>query len=301
MRVGVTGSSGFIGSALVRALADRGDEIVRFVRPGSPASGKTIRWDPSRGLVDEGDLAHVGGFDAVVHLAGAGIADKRWTSSRKKEIASSRSLSTSLLVRTLSTAQSGTAFLASGSAVGFYGNRGDESLDETSRPGTGFLANVCQDWEAEAVQLTDAGCDVGLLRTGIVMGTTGGALAKQLPLFRWGLGGRLASGRQWLSPISLRDNIGALLWIIDHRLSGPINLVAPEPITNRDFTKVLAHQLRRPAIATVPAPALRLVLGRELTDEAVLASQRVTPHVLMESGFAFHDPNFAAIARNLLG
>jgi uncharacterized protein (TIGR01777 family) len=300
MRVGITGSSGFIGTALVNALVERGDDVVRFVRPGAEVSTTTIRWDPSRGLVDEGDLERAGGFDAVVHLAGAGIADKRWTASRKEEIGSSRARSTSLLVNTLKASKSGTKILVSGSAIGIYGDRGDEVLDETSSPGAGFLAGVCQAWENEASELADSGSTVALLRTGIVMGTTGGALAKQLPLFRWGLGGRLSSGHQWISPISLRDQIGAVLWIIDHDLSGPVNLVSPEPITNRDFTRILAHQMRRPALASVPAFALRLVLGAELVNEAVLASLRVKPGVLTNTGYPFREPNFTAIARDLL-
>jgi uncharacterized protein (TIGR01777 family) len=251
--------------------------------------------------VDEGDLARAGTFDAVVHLAGAGIADRRWSKARKEEISLSRSQSTSLLVSVLKSSTSGTKVFASGSAIGVYGDRGDELLDETSNPGLGFLSGVCQEWEKEALQLTSAGTDVALLRTGIVMGTTGGALRKQLPLFRLGLGGRLSSGHQWVSPISLRDHIAAVLWIIEHRLHGPINLVAPEALTNSEFTKILAHQLHRPALASVPGPVLRLVLGSELANEAVLASLRVKPNILVNSGFTFRDANFPMIVRNLLG
>ena len=204
MRVGVTGSSGMIGSALVEVLRARGDEVIRFVRPDTASTGdRVVRWDPNVQLVDDGDLRRVGGFDAVVHLAGAGIANRRWSPSRKQEIRSSRIDSTSLLVRALLAMASGTTFLASGSAIGYYGARDDELLDESSSPGGDFLADVCVEWERATAPFEQSGAAVAHLRTGIVMSTRGGALKKQLPLFRLGLGGRLASGRQWLSPISL--------------------------------------------------------------------------------------------------
>jgi len=296
MRVGVTGSSGFIGGALVEALRARGDDVIRFVRPGSTESAEGIvRWDPSRQLIDEGDLRRVGGFDAVVNLAGAGIADKRWTVERKREILESRTNSTSLLVGALATGAAQTGILASGSAIGYYGSRGNEILDETSSCGTDFLAGVCVGWERAALGLETAGAKVALLRTGIVMSRHGGALKKQLPLFRFGLGGSLASGRQWLSPISLRDEIQAILWVLDHEITGPVNLVGPAPLKNVDFTKALAGALHRPALLRVPGFALQMVLGPELATGAVLASQRVIPHVLEESGYRFHDSSPDAI------
>ena len=298
MRVGVTGSSGLIGSALVEALGERGDDVVRFVRPDSAFTGdRVVRWDPALQLVDDADLRRIGGFDAVVNLAGAGIGDKRWSRSRKQEILSSRMDSTSLLVRTLASMASGIEVFASGSAIGYYGSRDDEILDESSPPGDDFLADLCVEWEALAAPLAGAGAAVAYLRTGIVITSKGGSLKRQLPLFQLGLGGRMASGRQWFSPISLHDEIHSILWILDHRLEGPVNLVAPIPLTNRDFTKALARALGRPAVVRVPARALKIVLGKELTTTAVLASQRVLPLALLKSGFKFAHPGAASILR----
>jgi uncharacterized protein (TIGR01777 family) len=301
MRIAVTGSSGFIGSALVSALVARGDEVIRFIRPTSRGHYETaIRWDPSINDIDENDLRRLGGFDAVVNLAGAGIADRRWTASRKAEIFNSRINATRLLVEVLGNLASGLPFLASGSAIGFYGSRGDEILDENSGPGDGYLANICVKWENEASRLHQSGASVALLRTGVVMSASGGALKKQLPLFRMGLGGRLSTGRQWMSQISLRDEIRGILWIIDHKLTGPVNLVAPTPVTNAEFTKELARQLHRPAMVAVPSFALNIALGRELAVEAVLASQRIEPTVLNQSNFVFNDPDCASLLRSTL-
>ena len=300
MHVGVTGSSGFIGTALVSALEERGDSVTRFVRPGSDASGHVIHWDPSRGIVDDADLKIAGGFDAVVNLAGAGIADKRWNEARKSEIRNSRLTSTSLLVETMRAMPNASAHLVSGSAIGFYGSRGDEQLDESSSPGSGFLAQTCVEWEQAALALRVAGSTVALLRTGIVMDRRGGSLKRQLPLFTFGVGGDLASGHQWISPISLRDEVRAILWIIDHRLDGAVDAVCPNPSTNHEFTRILAHRMRRPALSRVPKFALDLVLGSELTSEAVVASQRVIPSALLASGFTFDDPDTNAIVRTVL-
>ena len=301
MRVAVTGSTGFIGSALVSALRDRGDEVIRFIRPSTEIRDEmTVRWDPSTDLVDEDDLRRNGQFDAVVHLAGAGIADRRWTTTRKTEILNSRVNATRLLVDALSSSTSGTPFLASGSAIGFYGSRGGELLDEQSGSGDGFLANVCAQWENEAVRLRVSGADVALLRTGIVMSARGGALKKQLPLFRIGLGGRLSTGQQWTSQISLRDEIRAIIWIIDHKVTGPVNLVAPNPVTNAEFTNLLARQLHRPSIVTVPSFALNVALGSQLVSEALLASQRIAPTVLLQSNYIFDDHDCSSILRTAL-
>jgi len=295
MRVGVTGSSGFIGSALVAALGARGDDIVRFVRPDSPRAGdESIRWDPSRGLVDEDDVRRVGAFDAVVNLAGAGIADRRWTDARQEVIRRSRVDATTTLIQLLS-GPTGTPFLASGSAIGIYGSCGDQSLDESSRVGDDFLARVCAEWEQATSPLEGTGTNVAHLRTGIVMSTKGGALKKQLPLFRCGLGGVMGSGRQWISPISLRDEVRAILWLIDTQPSGPFNLVAPAALTNRAFTDALARHMRRPARFKVPAWALRVALGADLVDGAILASQRVVPAALSERGFEFESPSIQSI------
>jgi len=298
MRVGITGASGFIGSALVEALEKRGDEIIRFVRPGSVPQQNVVHWNPSTHDIDENDLRRVGGFDAVVHLAGAGVADKRWTNARKNEILTSRTSATSLLVEALSSLPSGTGVLASGSAIGYYGSRGEESLTESSAPGDDFLATVCVEWENAANELAKTGTPVAILRTGIVMDKSGGALKKQLPLFRLGLGGKLGSGAQWLSPISLNDEIRAILWVLDKKLSGPLNLVSPSPVTNLVFTKALAKAVRRPALLAVPKFMLSLVLGDELTEMALLASQKVLPDALSASGFNFEQESIEKIFRS---
>jgi len=295
MRVGITGASGFIGSALVEALEKRGDEIIRFVRPGSVPQQNVVHWNPSTHDIDENDLRRVGGFDAVVHLAGAGVADKRWTSARKNEILTSRTNATSLLVEALGSLPSGTGVLASGSAIGYYGSRGEESLTEASAPGDDFLATVCVEWENAANVAVKSGTPVAILRTGIVMDKSGGALKKQLPVFRLGLGGKLGSGAQWLSPISLNDEIRAILWVLDNKLSGPFNLTSPKPLRNIDFTKQLGDALHRPTIVTAPAFALRIALGREMADEVLLTSQKVLPEALLESGFIFNDSESASM------
>jgi hypothetical protein len=285
---------------VVSALLERGDDVVRFVRPDSPSgAGQVIRWDPSRGLVDDADVRRVGDFDAVINLAGAGIADRRWSKSRKEEILRSRADATALLVRIL-TESSRTEFLASGSAVGVYGSRGDEVLDESSSTGDDFLARVCTTWEAATSPLEHSGTTVAHLRTGVVMSSHGGALKKQLPLFRLGVAGRLGSGEQWISPISLRDEVSAILWLCERRPSGPFNLVAPAALTNRDLTKAVAHQLHRPARIPVPATALKVVLGSDLVTDAVLASQRVVPTALREAGFRFADPDVESILASAL-
>jgi uncharacterized protein (TIGR01777 family) len=300
VRVGVTGSSGFIGTALIAALRERGDEIVRFVRPGAPTNDAPfIRWDPSTGHVDEGDLRNVGGFDAVVNLAGAGVGDHRWTEQRKKIVLDSRVQSTQLLVEALRSLPNGAAYLASGSAIGIYGARRTEPVDESAPVGTDFLAKVCQAWEDAARPLALSGAKVSLLRTGIVVSANGGALKRQLPLFRYGIGGKLSNGQQVMSAISLVDEVRAILWAIDHQIEGPINLVACG-VTNAAFTSCLARALHRPALARVPALALRLVLGTELTNGAVLASQDVVARVLRESGFAFAQSDLGAIIKTAL-
>jgi uncharacterized protein len=296
LRVGVTGSSGLIGTALVEALRERGDDVIRFVRPDSAnQEGGIVRWDPSRHLVDDHDIKKLRCFDAVVNLAGAGIGDRRWNAARKEAILNSRLEATSLLVEVVKELANGTASLASGSAVGIYGSRGDDVLDEDSSHGNDFLASVCASWEAAATTLSDQGTAVATLRSGIVMSRRGGALRRQLPLFKLGVGGPLASGRQWLSPISLGDEVRAILWTVDHQISGPLNLVCPTPVTNRQFSSTLAKTLRRPAVIKTPAFALKFVLGGELTTQAVLASQRVEPKRLLESGFVFENPDCRSV------
>ncbi len=296
MRVGLTGASGLIGRATATALRERGDTVVTFVRPtGGAATGETIRWDPATDVLDDDDLRRVGGLDAIVNLAGAGIGDRRWSDERKTLILQSRLASTTLVVRAIQSLASGVGALASGSAIGVYGSRGDEVLDETSTHGGDFLADVCQSWEAAAQTASTSGTVVTALRTGIVMSAAGGALKRQLPLFRAGLGGTLGSGRQWLSPIALTDEVRAILWLIDHPQAGPVNLSAPDPVTNQTFTRLLARAVRRPAVLRVPAVALSIALGTELVHEAVLASQRVQPTALLERGFHFTYPSTTEI------
>jgi uncharacterized protein len=301
MRVGVTGASGLIGTALVEALHERGDDVVEFRRPSSQGSADNlVRWDPARSLLDESDLRRVGGLDSIVNLAGAGIGDRRWTNERRLEIRTSRVAATALIGHAINELPGGVAFIANASAVGWYGSRGDEVLDETSSRGEGFLADVCAAWEDAAIALASGGAPVARLRSGVVLSTRGGALKKQLPLFRYGLGGRLGSGRQWLSPITLADEIAAIVWVIDHHLEGPINLVAPTPLTNRNFTKYLATALHRPAVLIAPATALRVSFGGEMADELLLASQRVLPQRLLASGFSFSYPDMATALSEVL-
>ena len=298
MRIALAGASGFIGTALTAALIARGDDVTVFVRPDSTrAPADAIRWDPARGLLDDADVRRVGPLDAIVNLAGAGIGDRRWSDVRKALLRSSRLASTTLIVDSLQAL--GASTLINGSAIGYYGSRGDETLDESSSPGEDFLAQLCRDWEAAASR---APRDVRVchLRSGIVLDAAGGALRRQLPLFRLGLGGRLGSGAQWLSPISLVDEVRAILWILDARLEGPVNLVAPQPLTNAQFTRVLARALGRPAALAVPRAALTLALGRGLAEGAILASQRVLPRRLLESGFTFGQSDATAIVATAL-
>jgi uncharacterized protein (TIGR01777 family) len=301
VRIGVTGSSGLIGKALVSALRERGDSVVTFVRPeSSQPSGSCVRWDPASAYVDETDLREVGGLDALVHLAGAGIGDRRWSESRKATILSSRVESTRLLDQVVQSLPEGVGFLASASAIGWYGDRGDEVLDETSPRGDGFLADVCHQWESATGSIESRGTPVAHFRSGIVLSTQGGSLKKQLPLFRLGVGGSFGSGRQWMSPVALIDEVRALLWIIDRQLTGPINLVAPTPLTSGDFARELASALHRPAFLNVPAPALRAALGREMANELLLVSQRVMPQQLLASGFDFRCPETLSALRETL-
>lgn len=297
MRVVVTGASGLVGTALVTALERRGDQVVRLVRREA-RGGDERRWDPAAGRLDP-DALH--GADAVVHLAGAGIGDQRWTAHRKAEIRDSRIRGTSLLAEAIAAAPTPVPVWVSGSAVGWYGDRGDEELDEDSRPGSDFLAGLCRDWEAATAPAEAAGTRVALLRTGIVLSPAGGALARQLPLFRLGLGGHLGDGRQWVSWIALPDQIGAILHALDHPdLAGPFNATAPNPVTNADLTAALAGAVHRPAVLAVPRLALHVALGRELTDVALLASQRVRPARLLASGYRFAHPDVGPALRALL-
>jgi uncharacterized protein (TIGR01777 family) len=303
MEVAMTGASGLIGSALTRSLRDDGHTVRRLVRPGSSAAddpGPTaIRWDPDAGTID-GD--RLDGIDAVVHLAGVGIGDKRWSPARKRQIRESRTRGTDLLARTLAGLARPPAVLVSASAVGYYGDRGDEELTEASPPGDDFLADLVQAWEAAAQPAVHAGIRTVFLRSGVVLSGDGGMLPKLVRLFRFFVGGRLGSGRQWLSWVSIDDEVGAIRFLIERDdLSGPVNATTPGPITNGEFTKALGAALRRPTVVPVPAFGPRLVLGREMADEMLFVSQRVLPGVLADAGYAFVYPDVAGALRGVLG
>ncbi len=284
-RVLITGSTGLIGRHLAAVRRDRGDEVVGLTRGESSADGTLVRWNPSGSSLDP---ALVSGFDAVVHLAGENIGDGRWTSRKKARIRGSRVSGTRLLSETLARTDSPPGVFISSSAVGYYGDRGSDILTEESGPGTGFLADVAVAWESAADPARDAGITVIHPRTGPTLTTM---LAKMLTPFKMGLGGVVGGGDQYLSWITLVDVVTGLCHLIDHgeRLSGPVNLVAPNPVTNREMTHALGRALRRPTVIPVPAAAARLVLG-EMADELLLASQRVSAERLQASGFEFQFP-----------
>jgi uncharacterized protein (TIGR01777 family) len=301
LRVLITGASGMVGSALAALLSVAGHTPVTLQRAGRPAPDspwECVAWNPATGEVTEGSLD---GFDAVVHLAGAGVADKRWSESRKREIRDSRVEGTRHLCEALAAQSNPPAVLVSASAIGYYGDRGDTVLTETSPMGEGFLAEVCKEWEAATEPAEKAGIRVAHLRLGIVLSLAGGALTKMLPPFRFGLGGPLGNGRQYMSWIALDDVLGVIYHaIMTDAVRGPVNTVAPEPCTNREFTQTLARVLRRPAWFAVPRVALRLAVG-ELTDEGLLASARAHPDALSATGYAFRFPRLDDALRHALG
>ncbi|MET9516642.1 TIGR01777 family oxidoreductase [Streptomyces sp. NPDC002994] len=285
MRIAVTGSTGLIGTALVRSLRADGHQVVRLVRRAA-STREEVTWDPKRQYVDADGLA---GCEAVVHLAGAGVGDHRWTETYKKEIRDSRVLGTAAIAETLASMDAPPKVLVCGSAIGFYGDTGERAVDEEAPPGEGFLPSVCVEWEEAAAPAQEAGVRTVFARTGLVVAREGGAWGRLFPLFRAGLGGRLGSGRQYWSYIAMHDHIAALRHLVDtESLSGPVNLTAPQPVTNREVTEAMGRLLKRPTLFTVPAPALRLALGEFSTD--VLGSQRVLPRQLEESGFSFAFP-----------
>ena len=297
-RIAVAGASGFIGRALVRALDAAGYEPVPLRRPESPPADGAVEWDPDRGTIDAAALE---GLEAVVNLAGKGIGDRRWTEAHKTAVLQSRVGSTRLLAGTLAELASPPGVLVNASASGYYGDRGDEVLDESSGPGSGFLAEICIEWEAATRGAAAAGIRVAHLRSGIVLSPEGGALARMLLPFRLGLGGKLGDGSQWWSWISLDDEIAAILHIVrTAELSGPCNLASPNPVRNKEFTETLAGVLRRPAVLAAPRFALRVALG-EFADEGLLGSQRMFPRRLEESGFGFAHPELEPALRAVLG
>jgi uncharacterized protein (TIGR01777 family) len=281
VRIAIGGSHGLIGSALIARLSGTHD-VVRLPRAGT-------------GTTD------LDGVDAVVNLSGAGIGDKRWTDARRREIETSRIDATAALSSAIAGLERRPAVLISASAVGYYGDRGGDELTESAAPGTGFLASLCQRWEAATSAASDAGVRVVHVRSGIVLAPSGGALGRQVPLFRLGLGGRLGSGRQWVSWIALEDEVRAIEFLLTAAVDGAVNLTSPLPATNAELTAALARALRRPAKIPVPAVALRLALGTELADELVLASQRAVPAALHAAGFSFRYPTIDAPLRHTFG
>ncbi len=294
MDIAITGASGLIGSALTERLSASGHNAIPVVRSGSEG----IAWDPAEGRID---AAGFEGLDAVVHLAGESIGNKRWTDEVRARIRDSRVQGTRLLATTLAGLDRPPATLLSGSAIGFYGDRGDERLTETSPPGEGFLAEVCRQWEAETAPAAAAGIRVAHLRTGIVLTPDGGALAKILPLFKLGLGGRLGSGDQWWSWISIDDEVGLIEWLLHNELHGPVNLTGPDPVTNADYTKALGSVLGRPTFLPVPAFGPKLVLGEDMAEELLFASARVMPAVASGAGYEFRHQTVAEALRGVLG
>jgi uncharacterized protein (TIGR01777 family) len=296
LRILVTGASGLIGSALVPALQQDGNAVTRLVRRAAGAG--EIGWDPQAGRLDRRELEN---FDAVVHLAGEAIG-ARWTEDRKRRIRESRVRGTRLLSEALTELRQPPRTLMSASAVGIYGSRGDEALSEASPPGDprDFLVSVGLDWEAAADPARAAGIRVAHSRFGLVLSTRGGALQRLLVPFRLGLGGRVGSGTQWMSWIAISDAVAALRHIMTtETLAGPINVTAPEPLTNREFTAVLGRVLHRPTVFPVPAAALRLIFG-EMADRTLLASARVLPERLLRTGYRFQHPGLESALNSLL-
>jgi len=285
MNIVISGASGLIGTALVARLRAKGHTVTTLVRRAA-RSGE-ITWDPQAGVLDASALE---GTDAIIHLSGAGIGDKRWSTAYKREILESRTATTSLLARTIASMSKKPSVFLSGSAIGIYGPRTDEQLDEKSSNGQGFLADVCVQWEAAAKPAIDAGVRTVFLRTGIVLTPRGGALKKLLLAFRIGAGGRFGNGRQWQSWITIDDEIGAIEHLLTAQVSGPVNLTAPSPVTNAEFTTVLAKVLRRPAILPIPTFGPKIILGGELADALLFTGQRVLPTALLASGYNFEHP-----------
>ena len=289
-RIAVTGASGLIGSALVGYLKSQGHTVQRLVRRAA-VSSEEITWDPIAGTVDMEALA---GVDAVIHLAGAGVSDKRWTKKYKSEILNSRLLGTTTIAKAVAIVKP--QVFISASAIGWYGESGNRAVIESDRVGDDFLAAVCHEWESAA----DLAGDVRTvkLRTGLVLDPTGGALGKMLPLFRFGLGGKLGNGKQWWSWITLHDQIRGIAFLLENKISGPVNLTSPNPVTNSEFTAGLARAMHRPALFPVPGIALKIVLGGFSSE--VLGSKKVMPQVLTEAGFTFDYPHISSALDKLV-
>jgi uncharacterized protein len=294
--VAVTGSGGLIGRALVRRLRDEGHGVRRVVRSDAGGADE-VRWDPMVGTIDSAGLV---GVDAVVHLAGEGIGDHRWTEAQKRKIRDSRVIGTTVLAEALARLEPRPAVLLTASGISVYGDRGDEVVTEATGAGTGFLPEVVLAWEAATKPAAAAGIRTASFRNGIVLSPDGGALAKQLPLFRFGLGGRLGSGRQWLPWIAIDDEVSAIVHLLTADVEGPVNLCSPEPVTNATFTEVLGRVLGRPTVVPVPRFGPRLLLGRQLADELLFWSVRAVPERLQASGYRFAHPELEGALRAVL-
>jgi uncharacterized protein len=298
LKILISGASGLVGKSLTSALKGQGHSVARMVRPGGARATGDVAWDPRAATVD---VAAMEGFDAVVHLSGANISEGRWTGARKAELRSSRVDTARVLVDALATLEEKPGVFVCASAVGFYGDRGEEILTESSANGADFLGLLVRDWEAEAVRAETSGPRVARMRFGVVLSSEGGALPAMRNLFQFGLGGRLGSGRQWMSWIALEDAVEILsMAIADERISGALNVVAPNPVRNADFTRVIASVLRRPAFFAAPVFALRLALG-EMADALLLASERVVPERLVELDYRFRFAELEPALRSILG
>lgn len=297
MEIAISGSTGLVGSELVKALRAGGHKVRRLVRSENEVGADNILWNPRQGIRD---LYRLEGIDALVNLSGENIASGRWTRRRKKELYQSRVESTRLLVDRIGRLQKKPSVFVNASAIGYYGDRGDEILDEKSGPGEGFLAELCQAWESEARRAKDKGMRAVFTRFGVILSAKGGALARMLPIFKLGAAGRVGSGRQWMSWIAIPDAIAAIIHALENSdLQGPVNTVSPNPVQNQQFTKVLGKVLRRPTIFPAPAPALKLTLG-QMANELLLSSQRVMPKELERTSFQFGYPELEAALREVL-
>jgi uncharacterized protein len=289
-RIAITGASGLIGTALVGYLKSEGHTVQRLVRRPVVAPDE-IQWDPKSGYVD---IEALRGVDAIIHLAGVGVGDKRWSKKYKAEILNSRLLGTTAIANAVNEVKP--QVFISASAIGWYGESGNRAVIETDRAGDDFLAAVCREWEAAADIAT--GTRVVKIRTGLVLDPTGGALGRMLPLFRFGLGGKLGNGKQWWSWITLHDQIRAIAYLLEHNISGPVNITSPNPVTNQEFTSALARALRRPALFPAPAIALKIALGGFSSE--ILGSKKVTPAALAEAGFNWDYPHITSALTALI-
>ena len=296
MRVLISGSTGLIGTSLVEALQATNHTPIRLLRSDTRDDTEAIFWNPASGELAEDALQDI---DAVVHLAGAPIAERRWSDAQKSRILDSRTTTTTLLANAVADAPNPPSVFLSGSAIGFYGDRGDEQLNEISYSGEGFLADVVRAWEHAATPARES-TRLAYLRTGVVLAPDGGALKAQLPFFRLGIGGRIGDGRQWFSWITIGDMVQGIIWLLDNDISGPVNMTAPNPVTNAEFAKTLGQVLRRPTILPTPKAVMWAKFGRELTQQLLYASQRVEPAALLAGGYQFRQPDLAGALQSIL-